>query len=41
MIAAGVGHHPRTLLTAYAIDKILPARLQLELLDMYRHLSSL
>lgn len=35
MIAAGVGHHPRMLLTAYAIDRALPARLQPELLEMY------
>ncbi|KAJ3455783.1 hypothetical protein MRS44_017265 [Fusarium solani] len=41
MIAAGVGHHPRTLLTAYAIDTALPARLQPELLEMYRQLSTL
>ncbi|KAJ3454216.1 hypothetical protein MRS44_018110 [Fusarium solani] len=41
MIAAGVGHHPRTLLTAYAIDTALPARLQSELLEMYRQLSTL
>jgi hypothetical protein len=35
MIAAGVGHHPRLLLTEYAIDKALSARLQPELLEMY------
>ncbi|KJZ70143.1 hypothetical protein HIM_10450 [Hirsutella minnesotensis 3608] len=41
MIAAGVGHHPYMLLTAYAIDTALPARLQPELLEMYRRLSTL
>lgn len=41
MIAAGVGHHTRTLLTEYAIDTALPARLQPELLDMYLQLSNL
>lgn len=41
MSAAGAGHHPHTLLTAYAIDKALPARLQPELFEMYQHLSSL
>ncbi len=41
MIAAGVGHHPRMLLTTYAIHKALPARLQPELLEMYRQLSTL
>ena len=39
MIAAGVSHHPRMLLTTYAIHKALPARLQPELLEMYRQLS--
>ncbi|EFZ03297.2 tlh3 [Metarhizium robertsii ARSEF 23] len=41
MIAAGVGHRPRMLLTAYAIDTALPTRLQPELLEMYRQLSTL
>lgn len=41
MIAAGVGHRPRMLLTAYAIDAALPTRLQPELLEMYRQLSTL
>ncbi|KAH7137817.1 hypothetical protein EDB81DRAFT_75097 [Dactylonectria macrodidyma] len=41
MIAAGVGHHPRTLLKDYAIDRALPAWLQPELLEMYRQLSTL
>ena len=41
MIAAGVGQHPRRLLTQYAIDRALPARLQPELLEMYRQLSTL
>ncbi|OAQ57815.2 DEAD/DEAH box helicase domain-containing protein [Pochonia chlamydosporia 170] len=41
MIAAGVGHHPRMLLTSYAIDRALPPRLQPELLEMYRRLSAL
>ncbi|KAH6974033.1 hypothetical protein EDB80DRAFT_831381 [Ilyonectria destructans] len=36
----GAGHHPRMLLTAYAIDKALPARLQPELLEMYYQLST-
>lgn len=39
MFAAGAGHHPRMLLTAYAIDRALPERLQPELLEMYRRLS--
>lgn len=39
MFAAGAGHHPRMLLTAYAIDKALPSRLQPELLEMYYRLS--
>ncbi|OAA37048.1 telomere-associated recQ-like helicase [Metarhizium rileyi] len=34
MIAAGVGHRPRMLLTAYAIDTALPTRLQPELLEI-------
>ncbi|KHO10690.1 hypothetical protein MAA_11741 [Metarhizium robertsii ARSEF 23] len=41
MIAAGIGHHPRMLLTSYAIDRALPPRLQPELLEMYRQLSTL
>lgn len=41
MIAAGVGHRPRTLLTAYVIHTALPTRLQPELLEMYRQLSTL
>ncbi|PWI64550.1 hypothetical protein PCL_09563 [Purpureocillium lilacinum] len=41
MIAAGVGHHPYMLLTAYAIDTALPARLQPELLEMYQRLSTI
>lgn len=41
IIAAGVGHHPRMLLTEYAIDNALPARLQPELLEMYLRLSNL
>jgi hypothetical protein len=41
MFAAGAGHHPRMLLTSYAIDKALPSRLQPELLDMYYRLSKL
>ena len=41
MFAAGAGHHPRMLLTAYAIDKALPARLQPELLEMYYRLSTM
>ncbi|PWI64582.1 hypothetical protein PCL_09512 [Purpureocillium lilacinum] len=41
MIAAGAGHHPYMLLTAYAIDTALPARLQPELLEMYRKLSTI
>ncbi|KAH6975566.1 telomere-associated recQ-like helicase [Ilyonectria destructans] len=41
MFAAGAGHHPRMLLTAYAIDKALPARLQPELLEMYYRLSTI
>jgi hypothetical protein len=41
MIATGVGHHPRVLLTEYAIDSALPARLQPELLEMYLQLSTL
>jgi hypothetical protein len=41
MIAAGVGHHPRVLLTEYAIDSALPAQLQPELLEMYLQLSTL
>jgi len=40
VIAAGVGHHPRTLLGSYAVDKVLPARLQPELLEMYYQLST-
>ncbi|KAJ0133643.1 scyllo-inositol 2-dehydrogenase (NADP(+)) IolU [Fusarium oxysporum f. sp. albedinis] len=40
MFAAGAGHHPRMLLTAYAIDKALPSRLQPELLEMYYRLST-
>ncbi|KAF5975169.1 hypothetical protein FBULB1_7525 [Fusarium bulbicola] len=34
MFAAGAGHHPRMLLTSYAIDKALPSRLQPELLEI-------
>jgi hypothetical protein len=41
MFAAGAGHHPRMLLTSYAIDKALPSRLQPELLEMYYRLSKL
>lgn len=41
MFAAGAGHHPRMLLTAYAIDKALPSRLQPELLEMYYRLSTM
>ncbi|EXK78037.1 hypothetical protein FOQG_17267 [Fusarium oxysporum f. sp. raphani 54005] len=41
MFAAGAGHHPRMLLTSYAIDKALPSRLQPELLEMYYRLSEL
>ncbi|PMD52182.1 uncharacterized protein K444DRAFT_545924 [Hyaloscypha bicolor E] len=41
MIAAGVGHHPRVLLTEYAIDSALPVQLQPELLEMYLQLSTL
>jgi hypothetical protein len=41
MFAAGAGHHPRMLLTAYAIDKALPSRLQPELLEMYYRLSAM
>lgn len=41
MIAAGLDHHPQTLLTAHAIDKTMPARLQPELLEMYQRLSNL
>lgn len=41
MFAAGAGHHPRMLLTAYAIDKALPSRLQPELLEMYYRLSKI
>ena len=33
VLAAGVGHRPRMLLTGYAIDTALPSRLQAELLD--------
>jgi hypothetical protein len=40
MFAAGAGHHPRMLLTTYAIDRALPERLQPELLEMYRRLSN-
>jgi hypothetical protein len=41
MFAAGAGHHPRMLLTTYAIDRALPERLQSELLEMYRRLSDI
>ncbi|KAI3567779.1 hypothetical protein IWW34DRAFT_859673 [Fusarium oxysporum f. sp. albedinis] len=41
MFAAGAGHHPRMLLTSYAIDKALPSRLQPELLEMYHRLSKI
>jgi hypothetical protein len=41
MIATGAGHHPQVLLTEYAIDSALPARLQPELLEMYLQLSTL
>ncbi|EGU73455.1 hypothetical protein FOXB_16035 [Fusarium oxysporum f. sp. conglutinans Fo5176] len=41
MFAAGAGHHPRMLLTTYAIDRALPERLQPELLEMYRRLSNI
>jgi hypothetical protein len=41
VLAAGVGHHPRTLVGSYAVEKVLPARLQPELLDMYYRLSTL
>ncbi|CZS75075.1 unnamed protein product [Fusarium graminearum] len=41
MFAAGAGHHPRMLLTSYAIDKALPSRLQPELLEMYYRLSKI
>lgn len=37
MFAAGAGHHPRMLLTSYAIDKALPSRLQPELLEHMRY----
>jgi hypothetical protein len=40
MLAMGVGNNPRTLLTAYAIDKALPTRLQSELLELYLQLST-
>ena len=41
VLAAGVGHRPRMLLTGYAIDTALPSRLQAELLEMYQQLSTL
>ncbi|KAH7144670.1 hypothetical protein DER46DRAFT_580593 [Fusarium sp. MPI-SDFR-AT-0072] len=41
MFAAGASHHPRMLLTAYAIDKALPSRLQPELLEIYYRLSTI
>jgi hypothetical protein len=41
IFAAGAGHHPRMLLTTYAIDRALPERLQPELLDMYYRLSTI
>ncbi|KAJ9413225.1 hypothetical protein QL093DRAFT_1119929 [Fusarium oxysporum] len=41
MFAAGAGHHPRMLLTTYAINRALPERLQPELLEMYRRLSDI
>ncbi|ENH73681.1 hypothetical protein Focb16_v005400 [Fusarium oxysporum f. sp. cubense] len=41
VFAAGAGHHPRMLLTTYAIDRALPERLQPELLEMYRRLSNI
>ena len=41
VIANSAGHHPRTLLGAYAIDKALPSRLQPELLEMYYRLSAI
>ncbi|KAH7231095.1 hypothetical protein BKA59DRAFT_497663 [Fusarium tricinctum] len=41
MFAAGAGHHPRMLLTTYAINRALPERLQPELLEMYRRLSNI
>ncbi|KAH7194982.1 hypothetical protein DER44DRAFT_815616 [Fusarium oxysporum] len=41
MFAVGAGHHPRMLLTSYAIDKALPSRLQPKLLEMYHQLSKI
>ncbi|KAK2684445.1 hypothetical protein QWA68_016996 [Fusarium oxysporum] len=41
MFAAGAGHHPRMLLTSYAIDRALPSRLQPELLEIYYRLSKI
>jgi hypothetical protein len=41
VLALGAGHHPRILLTAYAIDSAYPTRLQPELLELYRRLSTL
>ena len=41
VLAAGVGHRPRMLLTGYAIDIALLSRLQPELLEMYSQLSGL
>lgn len=41
MIAMGTGHHTRALLTAYAIDRAYPTRLQPELLELYLRLSTL
>ncbi|KAI3570585.1 hypothetical protein IWW34DRAFT_903267 [Fusarium oxysporum f. sp. albedinis] len=38
VIAAGAGHHPRMLLTTYAIDRTLLERLQPVLLEMCRRL---
>jgi hypothetical protein len=41
LLAMGAGHHTKTLLTAYAIDSAYPTRLQPELLELYRRLSTL
>jgi hypothetical protein len=41
IIAAGAGNHPQILLTEYAKDNALPARLEPELLEMYLQLSTL
>ncbi|KAH7120445.1 hypothetical protein B0J13DRAFT_599615 [Dactylonectria estremocensis] len=41
IFAARAGHHPRMLLTTYAIDRALLERLQPELLDIYQRLSTI